>query len=244
MDGPVLPQTVAPVEQPRQRTALVDSRWFPLLIAAMVACGTLCAIAAPYEKSFLTHEASIDVLLSDVDRGRVHGVYDNGGSVVWRPDGALTWSSARLDELARSPGATGSLGDLRREAAKVNRDIELDVRGRPRWWGWLQLTGGIGALLAFLLLIAGPDPRRANRWAWFWLLSVGRSYGVGVLAFLFLGARRGRPPTDPGERADGLKGFVLALVWSIVLGLAGMSVHGALIGDRRGHASYTYDAPR
>jgi hypothetical protein len=243
MDGPVLPQTAAPVEQPRQRTALVDSRWFPLLIAAMVACGTLYAVAGPRSDSFLTRDASIPVLLADVDRGAVHGVYQDGDDVVWRPDGALTWSSARMVGYARANKPINGLQDVLTEAAAVNSDVTLEIRTPGRPWRWLSIVGAVGSLFAFLLLVAGPDPRRANRWGWFWILGFGRDYGIGVLAFLLLGAQRRPREGDLGRRADGLKCFVLAFVASIVVGIPFSLLHDQVVADRDGRAEYTYDVP-
>jgi len=87
----------------------------------------------------------------------------------------------------------------------------LEVFGRestgPIAWGGLVLM-----LSTLALLIAGPEPRRATRWAWFWLL--GLAPPLGMLGFLVLGA-----PTvklvEPGPGSRRLTGgwaFLLAVL--------------------------------
>ena len=78
----------------------------------------------------------------------------------------------------------------------------------PGWYGWLVLPFGLGVLA---LLVAGPRPWRATRWAWFWLIMAAP---LGVLACLLLGGpTRGIPaPADENRRLTGGWAFLLAIV--------------------------------
>jgi hypothetical protein len=145
--------------------------------------------------------------------------------------------------LTRSNRPIDSVQDVVAEASAVNRDVVLEVRSPARPWRWLPGVGVLGSLLAFLLLIGGPDPRLANRWGWFWILYVGRPYGIGVLAFLLLGAQRGRPEGELGQRADGFTGFVVAFVAGLALALPASLLQAEVIGSRDGRAGSTYDVP-
>lgn len=55
----------------------------------------------------------------------------------------------------------------------------------PFWVLWFALAGAVGTLM---VLVSGPQPWRATRWAWFWILSTG----IGPPLFLLLAG-----PTPP-----------------------------------------------
>jgi hypothetical protein len=244
-------QTVAPAPVAAPDAPVPSSgtahRWLPVVLAVLVGCGTVHSVLAPGADSPLTREARLEVLFADVDRGLVDVVYQDGAHVLWRPEGAWTWSSAPMQGFGRDNRALNGLHDVLQEAAAVNRDAEIDVGTRSGLWAPLQLAGGIGLVGAFLLLIAGPDPRRATRWGWFWLSMLGRSAGLGALAFLLLGARPARRRSTAGqhraeaERIDGFQGFAIAFVAGLALSVLGALAMEALVGDRSGEASYTYD---
>jgi hypothetical protein len=77
----------------------------------------------------------------------------------------------------------------------------------PSWlWGAAFLHG----IAALWLLVHGPQPWRASRWGWFWLVFLAP--GVGVPAFLLLS---GRPsivsaPHPSSRRLSGGWAFLLA----------------------------------
>lgn len=78
---------------------------------------------------------------------------------------------------------------------------------------WIGLCGLLLGVAALVLLVKGPRPWRATRWAWFWLLTVAPP--VGLLAFLLLGGPAGLPrPRDGARRLTGVWAFVLAAVVS------------------------------
>lgn len=64
--------------------------------------------------------------------------------------------------------------------------------------GWIAITLLIAWLATLVLLITGPLPWRATRWAWFWIMANSPLGVIGVLAFLLLS---GPTPPLPGPKA-------------------------------------------
>lgn len=127
-------------------------------------------------------------------RRAAHEVASNGDVPVITRDLA-----SRLTEL--QPG-------LRIEPMSwPNVETEFFGWRLPGWFGWLLLPT---ALAVLALLVAGPRPWRATRWAWFWLMALP----PGVFAFLLLGGpTRGLPaPSDDSRRLTGGWAFLLAIV--------------------------------
>lgn len=79
--------------------------------------------------------------------------------------------------------------------------------------GW-PARGGLALMLATLgLLIAGPEPWRATRWAWFWLFGVAPP--LGILAYLaFGGPTLANAPRPGSRRLTGGWAFLLTLLLS------------------------------
>ena len=82
-------------------------------------------------------------------------------------------------------------------------------------WGvhvpdWLSVVSLLHAVASLALLIRGPQPWRATRWAWFWL----SGNPVTQLAFLLLsGPTPGvRAPLEPSRRLRGGWAFILSSV--------------------------------
>lgn len=114
--------------------------------------------------------------------------------------------SSRLTEL--QPGLEVTREDHRSGAA-----------GELLGWHVPPVVAMSAALLFFAgfgLLIAGPQPWRATRWAWFWLLLPP----VGSVAFLLLsGPTPGLPsPRNPRRRLTGGVAFLLSLLLMPLLG--------------------------
>lgn len=177
--------------------------------------------------------------------------------VRWRPAGA-GWRTARLDPTF----ADGPYGvDLDREdpdgSVVTGPDVdgiarsETVIRARAAAAGVPVVDRGpdaahrlvristIVSLLLVLVLIGGPQPRRATKWAWFWLMLVPG--GVTQLAWVALEApwssRANRRPEplphrdQPGDtRLTGGWAFLLCLPVSIAVALAGWSVASWLTG--------------
>lgn len=105
-----------------------------------------------------------------------------------------------------------------RPGLHVTRDQRLADGGRL--FGWQVPNAlGLSALLLFVaglaLLVTGPDPWRATRWAWFWL----QLPPVGSIVFLLLsGPLPGVPaPRDPRRRLTGGWAFLLSIPLMSVL---------------------------
>jgi hypothetical protein len=95
---------------------------------------------------------------------------------------------------------------------QVTRDQRRsDGGGLLGWHVPYALTSSAFVLFvaSFVLLVAGPQPWRATRWAWFWLLLPP----VGSIAFLVLsGPTPGVPrPRDERRRLTGGWAFLLAI---------------------------------
>ena len=75
---------------------------------------------------------------------------------------------------------------------------------------WLRLGWLLLSLAALGLLVRGPEPWRATRWAWFWWL--GNPMGTGLF-LLLSGPVPGIPaPRDPRRRVTGGWSFLLMVV--------------------------------
>ena len=103
-------------------------------------------------------------------------------------------------------------------------DVDLSVNfwgwHIPRWLTWFIAFEAVGSIL---LLICGPEPWWATRWAWFWL-GVTALAPLALLGFL---AMSGPPPgtgsvAEPGRRLRGGWAFLITLVFGPLLaGAAG-----------------------
>lgn len=94
------------------------------------------------------------------------------------------------------------------------------LHGQMSGWrtpGWLALAALTLGLTTLGLVVSGPRPRRANRWAWFWMLLLSP---LGLALYLAFGGPAGRrepsPPRAPYMRGGWgfLAALVLATLWS------------------------------
>lgn len=187
-------------------------------------------------------QASYDSLRGDVAAGRVHRVEMVGGlpagaqgtamaAFRWRAGGY--WHIAEAT-VASSPGVGNGMstestvlyGDVVAQlgALAPNRDLQVvrtgsEIAGYSQIAGWRVPDWAIPVAMfiwlgAIFVLINGPEPRFATRWAWFWLL-ICPLVPVVVVAFLAL-SRPLRPTgeqTGPvGRRLTGGWAFLLAFV--------------------------------
>ena len=246
---PAAAEETDPVALSPDRTGVSRlARGLLLLLGGMLAAGTAHAVAAPRNESLLTRPAQLEVLFADVDRGLVDTVYQDGGYVVWRPAGAVTWSSAEIRGVTNALKPVDDMRDVLAEAAAVNPGVELEVASEGSWWQGFAVVGGLGGFGTFLLLIGGPAPRRANRWAWFWMLYVGNAYNLGALAFLLLGARGRRGDLgrhrEPDRRLNGAQGFLVAVLAAVVLSVLSALLRHYVLPGRGPSRDYDYGALR
>jgi hypothetical protein len=200
----------------------------------VIACWLLLVVALPFlgERSASWNEVQAAVADGEVDSVRVSGELGPATSgygtieIHWR-DGLLRRVTTVVQ--VRGPGERpdGSAGEdvsavlhtapSTRLAAlqpglTVRRDDHLPSGGRLFGWAVPNVVGLVTLFLfvaAFGLLVTGPQPWRATRWAWFWLLVSP----LGGGAFLLLsGPTPGLPtPRNPARRLTGGWAFLLAL---------------------------------
>ena len=191
---------------------------------------------------------SYDDLSSAVAAGRVDevhvvgGIHEGGSSafveVHWRsgPIGRVTEvvettsRGAVADTALDAPVIDGLVDDRLTEldpSLRITRGGDLHGYSELKSWripSWTGLVGVAVGLCVLVLLVLGPQPWRATRWAWFWLL--GLAPPLGLLAFLLLGgATRLWPPARPEVRLTGGWAFLLA----IVVGAAQSAVGAAFL---------------
>ena len=168
--------------------------------------------------------------------GQVQGAA--GATVHWR-DGlmgrvtSVTEATSRRD--ARSAGMDKPVLEGRVDDKLTELDPGLRSTRASDWssyneigpWHIPQWTGGASVVLylgVLGLLVGGPKPWRATRWAWFWLL--GSVPLVGPLAFLVLGGSTSvLPPARPERRLTGGWAFLL----TVAIHAAAGSVLAALL---------------
>ena len=188
------------------------------------------------------HQSSLDRLEADLAAGRTSEVVVSGHGlpsgatgfevlrVHWRT--GLTAQVATVVEARPLAAGRHRVRDLPPEAQVIAPtladrlhaiDPTTEVRTAPEAGyastyaglgvpAWLAGVGLLSMLATLVLLIGGPEPWRATRWAWFWMLGVLPP--LGPIAYLALGGPTGlvrRPP--PGSaRLTGGWAFVIALV--------------------------------
>ena len=81
----------------------------------------------------------------------------------------------------------------------------------PSWLAGFVLVGAIGTLMA---LVSGPQPWRATRWGWFWILSTG----IGVPLFLILAGPTPplRAPREQHRRLTGGWALLFVVVYALL----------------------------
>lgn len=129
-------------------------------------------------------------------------------TVERRADGTTT---------ATAPGA--ATGDPREAIRMAGGDVRVVSRDHTGPWteafGWrvpgvVAATAFLGWLSALVLLIGGPQPWRATRWAWGWLFVLGPP--VATVAYVLLGGPLGAPrPRNAVRRLTGGWAFLLFL---------------------------------
>lgn len=205
---------------------------------ALLACWSVLLVCAV----FLGEGAStLDRLEADVATGRVDAVRIEGGPPVrrgfavvevhWR-SGVLAYTTqvveARPVEAGRRAGArdgvtgvvSGDLGDTLRRLQPGLRVERVDYQSGPstqvlgrELTGWVALVLIVVFLSTLVLLILGPEPWRATRWAWFWLLTSAVA-PLAAVAYLLLAGPTSlvRAPRQGSRRLTGGWAFLIASV--------------------------------
>jgi hypothetical protein len=130
-------------------------------------------------------------------RGQARLVGDGGPVVVGRVDDSLS----ALDPSLRT--------------SRTERELRSDF-GAWKVPRWAHVLAIVTVLASFGLLVAGPKPRLATRWAWFWLFFVAPP--LSTLAFLLLGGSVVASQREHrGRRLTGGWAFLLSIVLKAAL---------------------------
>jgi hypothetical protein len=210
-----------------------------LLLLLVLAAGVVCAAGAlrqPYRQE--------DDLLADLAAGRVsyvmyertsHQVHWVNGWWSWKQASLVTWEDAPgASSGSRSPDQSAEDWLYRRIKASPRR-VTLEVRsgqesGLADWlhmirWQPLRSAVILAWWLTFLLMLSRRTHQYANRWAWFWLFTLGQ---VGAVLYLVMEPRlMWRPPSpSAADRAPirGGAGCGWSLLLSIAISLAGAGI--------------------
>jgi hypothetical protein len=202
---------------------------FRLVLAGGLAFGGAHLLARP-------QGTTIGQLLDDVREGRTasvtverprEGVIASGLDVGWSTGFLRSW----VTSYAVGPGtgdfaAPGNdlLDELRRAADSAPRPVEVQTVPQTFSRSYTDWSG-LFLLLTLLLLVAGPDPTIATRWAWFWLgMAVPLFWAVFLLA----------EPWFFRDRADRAGTRRLTGGWAFLLGLVITTIASALLPRFRG----------
>ncbi|HHU40092.1 MAG TPA: hypothetical protein GXZ45_12535 [Propionibacterium sp.] len=125
------------------------------------------------------------------------------------------------------PIITGSLTDRLQEYSPQPITItEVDHRGGPTWYlagwrvpAWLGIAGIVSGLLTLGLLIGGPEPLMATRWAWFWAITSVVAV-VTIPVFLLWGMPRTGAIEQPYTKQGRLTGGWSFLLFSVLAATA------------------------
>ena len=217
---------------------LTDPGW--RLFARSLAVGWLALLALFL--AFGARGSTFAHLESELRAGHVHRVEVSGDplppgahgfttmSVHWRRWGIPFEAEVRVPSNGRDrpPGPLRPVtvadvdGRLRADQPGVlvtHAPVERPTGNVDQWHvpGWLLVPTILLMALTLRLLVQGPAPWRATRWAWFWIVGLG---WLGLLPFFVLGgpALLTRPPRRPERRVTGFWAFILVLVLRVALG--------------------------
>ncbi|GAA3813862.1 hypothetical protein [Cellulomonas soli] len=196
-----------------------------LLVRGVVALALLIGWVQVYASPV---ERDLSDLYGALEAGQVTSVTIERPREVWS-DGqgtfAVRWSGAGRPgsstyryEVSSDPAVTAvDQGEVIASlAAQSPQQVDVTWHAGPLPTGHVPLLGPLGVLGGLLVLVLGPQPRLATRWAWFWLATITPVW----LAFVVLEPvplwRRVPAPSRPGRLTGGWA-FVLVLVLNPLL---------------------------
>jgi hypothetical protein len=211
-----------------------------VLLFLLLAAGAVTVAGASHP----AHRQQAD-LVADLDAGRVtHLEFRSVDQQVRWVDGWWRWRETALESAPDNSDGSTTLPSAQ-SAAAAWLTGRVDASGHPvvvefhdgqdsGWWvnlvvpGPLKAATGVAWLATLLIMLGRRRHRYANRWAWFWLFTVGQ---LGALLYLVLEPqplwRPGSWPTRPARSITrGGKGFAWAIGLSFVTSLtvAGITV--------------------
>ncbi|MGF9753901.1 hypothetical protein AAII07_01765 [Microvirga sp. 0TCS3.31] len=229
-------EVAAPQRTPHD--AWLDRRWRLVgLLLAATALATAALMVAAGEKRSELGDLVGAVARGEVTEVRVVGLDDDrewaGYTTV-----ELHWSGRvdRWTEVVVVRGGDGPSpasgevvmdGDPRDVLLALDPDIVLTSGGEgdaySSFAGWrVEGPGAFVGLFAWLgtllLVVGGPEPWRATRWAWGWTILLGGP--LGGVAYLLLGGPLGVWRPHPGHRRL-TGGWAFLLAWFVFAGYRG-----------------------
>lgn len=198
------------------------------LALALRALIALALVAGWVQLAHTPVQRPIEELFWGLGTGRVTSVtieHPPSGSsgqfpVEWEGTGRPSFSSYQLqDDL---DGGTSVVDERDRIFAEAERaGVAVVERGpQPVTGGIRWELAGIAAFACLFLLVAGPRPRLATKWAWFWLMV---TTPPALLAFLLL------EPTRWGRRGhQAAVTRVLTGGWALLVGFVLARLLGAI----------------
>lgn len=177
-------------------------------------------------------DARFDQLLDQVRAGQVTSVQipgEAGSSEFQWHEGPLRWYEAsgppdaqlQLQRTAAAPGAHGISFSTRDSGEERLWVQTLSSADEP---SWLVFTASSLWAVLFFVMLATREHPYANRWAWFWLFTLG---AVGPILMLFKEprplrlrpSRPGRPPRAARDPITGGVGLSYAIFWALGLSI-------------------------
>lgn len=211
-----------------RRVRLVLITWWLLLLVMVAVVGE--------------RPATLTELMDAVDSGQVSEVHVAGGLPAGATGSArqdIRWRQGlwlrHAEVVQASPGYEQQTGSDNPSGAVTSVDVAALIRGHdpavrvavsdvsspgagsvlgwgvPPWLSWCVLAG---LILTLGLIVNGPEPWRATRWAWAWaVLFTGP---IGALAFAVLSGPTSvvGAPRDGARRLRGGWAFLLMLILS------------------------------
>ncbi|GAA1313949.1 hypothetical protein Psi02_64500 [Planotetraspora silvatica] len=211
--------------------------WVRVVLLVVLLWGALLTVlsANPRERSatdFQTalHAGQITYVIYEGSGDHLHDLRWSIGPLFWyqaKASSTLTYMRRDLlnDLSAVSPRPVVRWVSSRNNGGGLLPDWPFQVPV-PRV-SWLVTVAWIAT---FVIMIGTARPRLGNRWAWFWLFSVGE---IGAIMFLFSEPRavwRGLGPQEPASgRMSGGQGCLMAICLNFLISvLAAVEIFGGV----------------
>lgn len=212
-------------------------------VARAIAIVVLLIAAATVLLSLSPAWAGADAFTGDLAAGRVDYVeYDQQSRTIYWVTDQVLWHAADV-QTPPVPDGSGGYQTSGQEQAWVEQQIAasgesvavayVDNNGPREWivrvpWAPLRYAAVAMWLLALVHMVARGGHRVANRWAWFWMFTIGQ---VGALLYLLREPvplwRAELPDTGRPPIRGGL-GFLYAVLYAFVVGALSIAVSYAL----------------
>ena len=207
------------------------SSW-PGRVVRALAIVVLLLAAATVLLSLSPAWASADAFTGDLAAGRVDYVeYDQQSRTIYWVTDQVRWHTA---DVPPPPGQGQAWVEQQIAASGHPVAVAYVDNNGPREWivrvPWAPLRYAVIAvwLLALVHMVARGGHRVANRWAWFWMFTIGQ---VGALLYLLrepVPLWRAELPDTGRAPIRGGMGFIYAVLYAFAVGALSIAVSYAL----------------